>query len=213
MESYSTADQRAILTIKYKIMKKGSMSEEEAEQQAIEMFQITKDDEIVSDEDEVLDSRRRLKQQERKKEALSMLNRIKTYSGTPQRFDIWIEQFENAIIVEDYSDPEIVRMLASKLADEAADSFITFKKAEPLKCRDYKAVKQHLMGRFHGAESTDSCEQQFENCKQKARESIADYAARLEKLFNYAYPSSGTLGEGNQNQIPNAATKIFERNR
>jgi hypothetical protein len=52
------------------------------------------------------------------------------------------------------------------------------------------------MNRFHGAESTDSYCQKFENCNKKASESIADYGARLEKLFNYAYHCSGTVGEG-----------------
>ena len=74
------------------------------------------------------------------------------------------------------------------LTDEASDAFDAFESAYPYEAMHFDSIVQHLQDRFHGSETLEKFKKEFNDCEQKSRETVQDFAARLEKKFNQAYP-------------------------
>ena len=86
------------------------------------------------------------------------------------------------------TETEVIRKLRMRLNDEASDAFDAFESAYPDEAMHFDSIVQHLQDRFHGSETLEKLKKEFNDCEQKSRETVQDFAARLEKKFNQAYP-------------------------
>ena len=132
--------------------------------------------------------RKRAEKEQMKRNDMTRLAGLKRFYGSvPQRFDKWIKQFENAVEIKNWPEEETVRMFVSKLADRAEEAYESMKNTQPDNAKVYGKVKDYFQERFHGNETREEYLALFNECKQKSREAVQDYAARLETTFNYAY--------------------------
>ena len=111
---------------------------------------------------------------------------LRGISGT--RFEMWIRTFESILEMANFEDRRKVKILSSKLLDTAAESLDEFIRANPENTISYAAAKAHLMNRFHGSETREMYEKEYRFCIKQSGESVLDYAHRLRKLFQHAYP-------------------------
>jgi len=128
-------------------------------------------------------------------QAIVLLQNVSPFSGTPSlkgipspRFETWIRTFQAIIDTANFDDIRKVKLLSPKLIGVAAESFDDFIKSHTSDRITYALVKQHLMNRFHGAETREMYEKELRNCIKKTAETVLDYAHRLKKLFQQVYP-------------------------
>ncbi len=119
--------------------------------------------------------------------ALTMLLQLPNFSGSPAtRFDRWIKLFENVVAMSNWTDEEKVNMLITKMTDKAHDILQNILESYT---ENYNEIKKVLFERFHGNETEDFYQKQFDASERKPQETILDYAFRLKTTFQRAYPS------------------------
>jgi Zinc knuckle len=128
-------------------------------------------------------------------QAMTLLQGIAPFSGhsslkgtNAPRFDLWIRTFESVIGMAQFDEENKVRLLASKLISLAAETLDDFMRSHPVDEITYEAAKEYLMNRFHGAETREMYEKEYRSCARESGETILDYAHRLKRLFQHAYP-------------------------
>ena len=128
-------------------------------------------------------------------QAISLLQNVSPFSGTPSlkgisspRFETWIRTFEAVIDMANFDETRKVKLLSSKLTSVAAESLDDFMRSRTNDRITYALVKKHLMNRFHGAETREMYEKEFRSCIKQTAETVLDYAHRLRKLFQHVYP-------------------------
>ena len=83
----------------------------------------------------------------------TLLTQLPSFACSPgTRFDRWVKQFENIANIASWNDEEKISMFTTKMTDKAYDIFQTFLDSCP--DADFNMIKECLMLRFHGNETT-----------------------------------------------------------
>ena len=132
------------------------------------------------------------------KQAVTLIAAVPPFSGKGStRFETWIKHFETQLDTADFEEGKKIKLLLSRLTNDALECALHFKELNPISARSYDRIKSCLFERFHGSETRIQHVTEFQNCTQHAGESIRDFACRLKKLFLHAYPvpKGGTMNE------------------
>ena len=132
------------------------------------------------------------------KQAITLIAAVPPFSGKGStRFETWIKHFETQLDTADFEEGKKIKLLLSRLTNDALECALHFKERNPISARNYDRIKSCLFERFHGSETRIQYVTEFQNCTQHAGESIRDFACRLQKLFLHAYPvpKGGTMNE------------------
>lgn len=130
-----------------------------------------------------------LERKKQEKRATMMLTQLRSFSGTElDRFDDWIREFETIASVGRWSDADKSSMLLCKLTNAALDVYYDLKETYDANAITYKLLKERLQQRFHAGEDKNFYQQKLEKCSRRPGEEIRQYAHRLVKYFNKAYP-------------------------
>ena len=128
-------------------------------------------------------------------QVMTLLQGIEPFSGesamkgtNAPRFEMWIRIFDSLLGMADFEDSKKIKLLSSKLTNLAAEALDDFIRSKVKYEISYKAAKEHLMNRFHGAETREMYEREYRSCIREAGETVLDYAHRLKRLFQHAYP-------------------------
>ena len=211
-------DEAIIKILTDKIQKQHGLDREDAHLRAVQEYlstckAVAIDPDTSSDEDESCqntrltlayadrDTRRDL--EARKADDKAMYISVRKFSGDPDElrrttFDKFCKEFERAIRRENWTEEEVLSKFRLKLTDLAADAFDDFETTHPSSAKNYKKMKELLHQRFHGGETEEKLQNEFGDSKMKSRESVQDYAARLRKLHNRAYPPGEDVSKTEQ---------------
>ena len=123
------------------------------------------------------------------KMAMMLIATVPTFSGKgAPRFETWIKHFDTQLDTADFKEEKKIKLLLSKLTNDALECALGFKERNPISAKVYENVKNCLFQRFHGNETRIQYVTEFQNCTRLAGESLRDFACRLQKLFAHAYP-------------------------
>lgn len=109
------------------------------------------------------------------------------------RFESWLKHFESVMALANIDDDQKIAFLCSRLLDTALETAENIK----IMCQGedhfpvtYKKVRDGLMTHFHGNETRYHFQSELKHSKQKPGETFRDFACRLRRLANLAFPSS-----------------------
>ena len=121
--------------------------------------------------------------------AITLIATVPSFSGKgTTRFETWIKHFDTQLDTADFDEEKKVRLLLSKLTNDALECALGFRERNPISAKSYENMKNCLFQRFHGNETRVQYVTEFQNCTRLAGESLRDFACRLQKLFAHAYP-------------------------
>jgi hypothetical protein len=107
------------------------------------------------------------------------------------KFEDWIQHFERVVNSSEFEEGRKIKLLVLKLFGSAGDCITTFQLNYQREAKSFSKVKPNLYERFHRGDNRKLYFAEFKNCILNSRESIRDYACRLQKLYSFAYPTEG----------------------
>ena len=129
---------------------------------------------------------------------MRMIENLPNFSGGPgQRFDDWISKFERICTFTDWTAGDMAQILVTKMTDLAYDVIQDVLEQD---VRTYSDLKDKLIERFHGNETTEYYQEKFDKCVRKTGETIPNFAFRLKKLFKRAFPVEEPVSDDVQKQ-------------
>ncbi|KAK4017147.1 hypothetical protein OUZ56_032099 [Daphnia magna] len=109
------------------------------------------------------------------------------------RFDDWAVHLEATLDLGNFEEVRKLRLMRSKLYGEAVEKFDNFKLDNPIRAKEYSAVKKRLLKQFHSTETRSQRSVEFNNMKREPEENMRHYANRIRKAFYKSYPREGVL--------------------
>jgi len=115
------------------------------------------------------------------------------------RFETWLKHFESVMALANIDEEQKIAFLCSRLLDtalETAENVKVMCQGEEHYPLTYIKVREGLMKHFHGNETRYHFQSELKHSKQKPSESFRDFACRLRRIANLAYPCSDKTSAG-----------------
>ncbi|KZS10448.1 Uncharacterized protein APZ42_025092 [Daphnia magna] len=97
------------------------------------------------------------------------------------RFDDWAAHLEATLDLANFEEARKLRLMRSKLYGETVVEFDNFKLDNPIRVKEYSAVKERLLKLFHSTKTSSQRSVEFHNMKREPEENMRRYANRIRK--------------------------------
>ncbi|KAK4017506.1 hypothetical protein OUZ56_032919 [Daphnia magna] len=97
------------------------------------------------------------------------------------RFDDWAVHLEATLDLANFEEARKLRLMRLKLYGETVEEFDNFKLDNPIRVKEYSAVKERLLKLFHSTKTSSQRSVEFHNMKREPEENMRRYANRIRK--------------------------------